>query len=109
MSARRSAVRFLIRTAMVLGALFAVTILLAAMPGHNAPETDTASEGQEQTAAAQPVAALPRGSASIDLSDEKANEVAAMSDMSQMHGASEHLHMTAMRPQTAADLARANE
>src|SRR5215469_3311664 len=109
MSARSSAVRFLIRTGMVLGALFTVTILLAAMPGHNAPKTEAASAGQEQTAAAQPVAALPRSSASMDLSDEKANEVAAMSDMSQMHGAAEHLHMTPMRPQNAADLARANE
>lgn len=94
---------------MVLGALFAVTILLAAMPGHNAPKVEIANTPQEQTAAAQPLAALPRGSASMDLSDEKANEVAAMSDMSQMHGSAQHLHMTNMRTQTPADLARANE
>src|SRR5215467_5759076 len=102
MSARSSAIRFSIRTGMVLGALFAVTILLAAMPGHNTPRVDLTSLPQEQTAVAQPVAALPRGSASTDLMDEKANEVAAVSDMGRMHGSGEHLHMTSMRSPSAA-------
>ncbi len=109
MSVRSSAVRFLIRSGMVLGALFAVTILLAAMPGHNAPKVDSVSEPQEQAAAAQPVAALPRGSASTNLTDETANELAAVSAMNQMHGSGEHLHLTSMRPPTAGDVARANE
>jgi hypothetical protein len=109
MSVRSSVVRFFMRGAMVVGALFAVTILLAAMPGHNAPRVELTGASQEQTASAQPVAALPPGSASTELSDEKANEVAAVSEMSQMHGSAEHLHMTAMRAENPADAARANE
>jgi len=109
MSVRSSAVRFLIRTGMVLGAIFAVTILLAAMPGHNAPKAASVNAMQEQSAAAEPAASIPRSSAVTDLSDEKANEVAAVSDMSQMHGAGAHLHMTEMRQPAPADVARANE
>jgi hypothetical protein len=109
MSARSSAVRLLVLAGMVAGAIFAVTILLAAMPGHNAPSVEAISEPQQQSAATQPVPSLPRGSMKMDNIDEKANETAAVSDMGHMHGASEHLHMTEMRPQTAADVARANE
>jgi len=95
---------------MVVGAIFAVTILLAAMPGHNAPSVEVVSEPQQQSAASQPVPNMPHGSPRTDLSDEKANETAAVSDMSQMMNASrEHLHMTEMRPQTPADVARGNE
>jgi hypothetical protein len=109
MSARNSAVRLLVHGGMVVGAIFAVTIFLAAMPGHNAPSVETVSEVQQQSAETQPVPNIPNGSMRMDLSDEKANETAAVSDMGHMHGASEHLHMTEMRPQTAADVARANE
>jgi hypothetical protein len=112
MSVRSSAIRFLIQSAMVLGALFAVTILLSAMPGHNAPNVEL-TRAQQQTASAEPPPKIPGRSASTELVDEKANEVAAVSDMSQMHGSmqvsGEHLHMTAMRPQTPADVQRANE
>ena len=110
MSARSSAVRLLIHAGMVVAAILAVTILLAAMPGHNAPSVETISEPQQQSAASQPMPNMPYGSMRMDLMDEKANETAAVSDMGQMMSASsEHLHMTEMRPQTAADVARANE
>lgn len=109
MPARSSAVRVLMQAGMVCGALFAVTILLAAMPGHNAPAVEEINERQQQSAATQPVPSLPHGSMKMDNVDEKANETAAVSDMERMHGASEHLHMTEVRPQTAADVARANE
>jgi len=110
MSARDSAVRLFIHTGMVVGAIFAVTILLAAMPGHNAPSVETVIEVQQHSAETQPVPNIPHGSMRMDLSDERANETAAVSDMGQMMSASsEHLHMTEMRPQTAADVARANE
>jgi hypothetical protein len=107
MSARNSAVRLFIHAGMVVGAIFAVTILLAAMPGHNAPSVETISEPQQQSAAAQPMPSMLYGSMRMDLMDEKANETAAVSDMSQMHASSEHLQMTEMRPQTPADVARA--
>ena len=108
MSARSPVGRLLVQAGMVVGAIFAVTILLAAMPGHNAPSVEAVGE-QQQSAETQPVPSLPHGSMKMDNVDEKANEIAAVSDMGQMHGASEHLHMTEMRPQTAADVARANE
>jgi hypothetical protein len=110
MSARSSAVRLLVHAGMLVGAIFAVTILLAAMPGHNAPPVESISEPQQQSAESQPVPNIPHGSMRMDLLDEKANETAAVSDMGQMMSASsEHLHMTEMRPQTAGDVARANE
>src|SRR5260221_13674564 len=109
MSVRSSAVRLLIHTGMVVGAIFAVTVLLAAMPGHHAPSVEAISLSQEQSAGSQPMPAMPGGSMKTDSSDEKVNETAAVSDMSQMHGSAAHMHMTAMRPQTASDVARANE
>ncbi len=110
MSARSSLVRLVVHAGMVVGAIFAVTILLAAMPGHNAPSVEAVSEAQQQSAAAQPTPSMPHGSMKMDAVDEKANETAAVSDMGQMMSASsEHLHMTEMRAQTPADVARANE
>src|SRR6266403_2671423 len=109
MTVRSSAVSLLVNAAMVVGAILAVTILLAAMPGHNAPSVATVSQPQQQSAASQPVPSMPHGSIRIDTSDERANETAAISDMSAMHGSGAHMHMTEMRPQTPADVARANE
>jgi hypothetical protein len=94
---------------MVVGAILAVSILLAAMPGHKAPSVETAPLKQEQSAASQMLPNLPRGSIRMDSSDEMANETAAVSDMVGMHGSSEHLHMTEMRRQTPADRERANQ
>ena len=62
MSARDSAVRLFVHSAMVVGAIFTVTILLAAMPGHNAPSVEVVSDPQQQSAATQPVPSLPHGS-----------------------------------------------
>jgi hypothetical protein len=101
MSVRSSAVSLFAHAAMVVGAILTVTILLAAMPGHNAPAVATVS--QQQSAAAQPAPNLPGGSSRTDGNDERANETAAISDMSAMHGGSAHMHMTEMRPQTPAD------
>ena len=108
MSVRDSAVRLFVHAGMVVGAILAVTILLAAMPGHNAPSVATTSSPQQQSAAAQPAPSEPRGSAGTDASDEKANETAAVSEMNAMHGSSAHMHMTEMRSQTPPDLERAN-
>lgn len=110
MSVRSSVVRLVVHAGMVVGAIFAVTILLAAMPGHNAPSVESISEPQQQSAETQPVPNIPHSSMRMDLNDEKANETAAVSDMGQMMSASsEHLHMTEMRRQTASDVVRANE
>jgi len=94
---------------MVVGAILAVSILLAAMPGHKTPAVETVSLRQEQSAASQPVGNVPRGSIRTNASDERANETAAVSDMSEMRGSSAHMHMTQMRRETPADIARANQ
>jgi len=94
---------------MVVGAILTVTILLAAMPGHRAPSIGTVSMVQQQSAAAQPAPVIPRGSLRTDANDERANETAAISDMSSMHGSSAHMHMTEMRSQTPGDIERANQ
>ena len=109
MSVRSSAVSLFAHTAMVVGAILTVTILLAAMPGHNAPAVATVSQPQQQSAASQPAPSIPRGSMRTDASDERANETAAVSDMSAMHGSSAHMRMTETRPQTPADVARGNQ
>ena len=109
MSVRSSAVSLFIHTGMVVGAILTVTILLAAMPGHRAPSIATVSMVQQQSAAAQPAPAIPRGSLRTDAEDARANETAAISDMSSMHASSAHMRMTEMRQQTPADVARANQ
>ena len=109
MSARSSAVSLFVHAAMVVGAILAVTILLAAMPGHNTPSVATVSQPQQQSAASQPVPSMPGGSIRTDINDERANETAAISDMSMMPSSNAHMHMTQMRPRTPADIARANQ
>jgi hypothetical protein len=110
MSVRSSAVRLFVHSAMVVGAILTVTILLAAMPGHKAPSVEIVSAPQEQSAAAaQLVPSIPRGSMRMEAIDERANETAAVSDMSTMHGGGAHMRMTEMRPQTAADVERAKQ
>jgi hypothetical protein len=110
MSVRSSAVRLFMHSAMVVGAILTVTILLAAMPGHKVPSVESVSAPQEQSAAAsQFVPSIPRGSMRMEAIDERANETAAVSDMGAMHGSSAHMRMTEMRPQTAADVERAKQ
>ncbi len=109
MSVRSSAVSLFAHAAMVVGAILTVTILLAAMPGHNAPAVATVNQPRQQSAATQPAPNIPRASIRMEAIDERANETAAVSDMGAMRGSSAHMHMTEMRPQTPADVARANE
>src|SRR6266478_4197165 len=105
MSVRSSAVSLFAHAAMVVGAILTVTILLAAMPGHNAPAVATVNQPRQQSAATQPAPNIPRASIRMEAIDERA----AVSDMGAMRGSSAHMHMTEMRPQTPADVARANE
>ena len=93
------------KAGIMLGALFIVTVLLAAIPAHNPQQQATA-----ETSAPPPDldhGAMP----GMDMSDEKANEIAAVHEMTPgHHGAhSSHVTMTAMRAQTPEDVQRANE
>src|SRR5437763_732113 len=115
MSVRSSVVRLIVRAGMVVGAILAVTILLAAMPGHNTPKIQMTGQlassglqqqgsGSQQTTTPQPTSkqmaqqtsqempGMDHGQMSADASAEKANEKAAVSDMSHI-GGSAHMHM----------------
>ena len=112
MSARKSVIRFFAHAAMVVGAIFVVTVLLAAMPGHNPPSVEAVGLWQSQSSsqgssATPPVPALDHSQ--MDMGEDKESEQAAVNEMNQMPGSSAHLHMTEMRAQNSADLRRANE
>jgi hypothetical protein len=112
MSARSSVIRVLLRAGMVVGAIFAVTILLAAMPGHKAPFIKSISAPQQQGSASHPssqeMPGMDHSQMNTEAGAERASEKAAVSDMSHMHGGA-HMHMTEMRQQTPDDVKRANE
>src|SRR5262245_23466336 len=113
MSARKAVLRFFAHAAMVVGAIFVVTVLLAAMPGHNAPSVQAVGLQEAQSTqgsrSATPGGGMDHGRMSMDMGDDKENEKAAVNEMNHMHGSNPHLHMTEMRAQNEADLHRANE
>jgi hypothetical protein len=113
MSARSSVIRVLVRGGMVVGSILAVTILLAAMPGHHAPSVEGTSVSQRQSSTSQSTAqdmpGMDYSKMNMDMSAEQANEGAAVSDMNHMHGGTPHMHLTEMRQQTPDDAKRANE
>jgi hypothetical protein len=104
MSARRTVLHLAAKAGMLLGAIFVVTILLSAMPGHHAP----AAQGQSSQEAAAPPSKDMSG---MDMGDEKASEKSAVADMTPgKHNAHNlHMYMTSMRTQTPEDVQRANE
>jgi hypothetical protein len=112
MSARSTFFHLAGKAGILFGALFLVSVLLAAIPSHRAP----AAPGQDaqQSSSAQSQEAQPMDHSKMpgmDMDDAKANEAHAVHDMTrgQMDAHSLHMHMTAMRPQTQEDTARANE
>lgn len=104
MSARRTLLHLAAKTMMVSGAIFVVTVLLVAMPGHHAPATQAPAA---QEAAAPQSKAMP----GMDMGEEKASEKAAVEDMTSGHHDAHNLHMfmTSMRTQKPEDIQRANE
>src|SRR5215472_4910921 len=113
MPARSQLVQVAAKFGMLVAAIFVVTVLLAAMPGHHAPGMET-QESQQQPPASQaqqpPQQAMDHNMPGMDMDDAKANEAHAVHDMApgeHVHNA--HMHMTAQRPETAEDAARAKE
>jgi hypothetical protein len=104
MSAHRTLLHLAAKTAMVFAAIFVLTVLLAAMPGHHAPVAESPAA---QEAATPPSKSMP----GMDMGDEKINERAAVSDMTPGHNDAHahHMFMTSMRTETPEDLERANE
>jgi hypothetical protein len=112
MSARSTFIHLATKAGILFGALFLVTVLLAAIPSHRAP---AAPAEEEQQSSASQIQASPQMDHSsmpgMDMDDTKANEAHAVNDMTPGHmdAHSLHMHMTAMRPQTPEDAARAKE
>jgi hypothetical protein len=112
MSARRTLLHIAAKGGILFGALFLVSVLLAAIPVHRAPAAS--SQEPQQSSRAQPQESQPMDHSSMpgmDMDDAKANEAHAVHDMTPGHmdAHSLHMHMTAMRPQTPDDTQRANE
>src|SRR5579864_4326248 len=109
MPARSKFVQLATKFGMLITAVFVVTVLLAAMPGHHAPGT----QESQQPPAAQPQQQsqqMDPNMPGMDMDDAKANEAHAVHDMTPGQRAhTAHMHMTAPRPQTAEDAARAKE
>lgn len=111
MSARSQVAQVATKFGMLVGAIFVVTVLLAAMPGHHAPDTQ-AQETQQSSAAQseQQQQNMDPSMPGMDMDDAKANEAHAVHDMTPgEHAHNAHMHMTAPRPKTPEDAARAKE
>jgi hypothetical protein len=112
MSARNMFVHLATRAGIMFGALFLVSVLLAAIPGHRAPAAplqDAQESSSSQSKQSQPMDHSKMSG--MDMDDAKASEALAVHDMTPRHMDAHnlHMHMTAMRPQTPEDAARANE
>ncbi len=112
MSARSTFFHLAAKAGILFGALFLVSVLLAAIPGHHAPATP--GQESQQSSGSQPQESPPMDHSKMsgmDMDDAKANEAHAVHDMTrgQMDAHNLHMRMTAMRPQTPEDTARANE
>src|SRR5258707_4071449 len=107
MSARSTALQIAAKAGMLLGALLVFTILLAALPAHRVP----AQQASAQESGAQAPDVDHSSMPGMDMSDEHANEKAAVHEMTPGHhdAHTDHMTMTAMRPQTPEDVQRANE
>src|SRR5260370_13140563 len=100
------------RAGMLCGALLRVSVLLAAIPGHRPPEAPVREAQESSGTQAQESQEMDHSTMSgMDMDDAKASEAHAVHDMTRggMNAHSLHMHMTAMRPQTPEDAARAKE
>src|SRR5215469_498315 len=108
MQGRRTFFYLVAKVGMLFGALFVVTVLLAAIPAHHAQPAEVAAvqESASPTQEAEQIS-MP----GMNLADEKVNERAAVRDMAPGHHDEHSLHMTmtAMRQQTPEDVQRATD
>src|ERR1700720_2274542 len=112
MSPRSTFIHLAARAGILFGALFLVSVLLAAIPGHRAPAAPVQDAPQSSSSPSQESQPMDHSKMpGMDMDDAKANEAHAVHDMTPGHMDAHnlHMHMTAMRPQTPEDAARANE
>jgi hypothetical protein len=112
MSARSTFIHLVTKAGILFGALFLVSVLLAAIPGHRAPAPQ--SQGSQQPSGSQSEDSRTMDHSKMpgmEMDDAKANEAHAVHDMTPGHmdAHSLHMHMTAMRTPTPEDSARAKE
>src|SRR5471030_1824771 len=120
MSGRRAAIHIATKAGISFGALFIVSVVLAAIPAHQgapAPiSTESSKSAQQLTAqpsAQESQSGKPATSSmpGMDMCDDHSAEAAAMHDMSpgghDPH--SLHMYMTEPRPQSPGDVQRSNE
>src|SRR3981081_951582 len=112
MSARSTFIHLATKAGILFGALFLVSVLLAAIPGHRPPAVP--GQDAQQSSSSQPQESQPMDHSKMpgmDMDDARANEAHAVHDMTPGHMDAHnlHMHMTAMRPQTPEDARKANE
>ncbi|HXM96340.1 MAG TPA: hypothetical protein VOA64_19140 [Candidatus Dormibacteraeota bacterium] len=110
MSTKNNVLHSVVRIGVATAAIFLVVVLLAAVPVHRTLAVPDEHD-QESSAAPTHDHGAMSNMAGMDMGDETTSEAHAVADMTPGHqeAHSEHMHMTAMRPQKAEDLARANE
>jgi hypothetical protein len=111
MSARSAFFKIAAKAGILFGALFVVTVLLAAIPSHQQQAFKVVIPQEPSTAPAAAQDADHAAMPGMNGSDEKANEQAAVKDMTPGHdeGHSQHMTMSGMRQRTPEDVQRAGE
>src|SRR6202521_1796695 len=112
MSARSAFVHLATKAGILFGALFLVSVLLAAIPAHRAPAVAMQEAPESSSSQSKELQPMDHSKMSeMDMDDAKANEAHAVHDMTPGHMDAHnlHMHMTAMRPQTPEDAVRAKE
>jgi hypothetical protein len=111
MSALDRLIRLSAKASILLGALFVVSVLLAAMPGHRVPAVQSQESQQSSSSPAAQPPAMDPNMPGMDMDDAKANEAHAVHDMTPGHhnAHNQHMFMTSARQQTPDDAARAKE
>ena len=89
-------IRLSARASILLGILFLVTVLLAAMPGHRVPAAQSQESQQASSQQSQQTQQMDPNMPGMDMDDAKANEAHAVHDMTPGHHdtQSAHLRMT---------------
>ena len=117
MSRRSTLVKLATKAGILFGALFLVTVLLAAIPAHQQKALEVVITPEQQlaqdSAAQLPASSQTAGPSSMPgmAMDEKTSERAAVNDMTPGHQDphSRHMYMTSMRDRTPEDIARAGD
>jgi len=111
MSAGSEIRKLVVRAGVLIGGLFILTVLLAAMPGHHVPAVgaQSAQEAQRSQRVQGATARTDHSKMQQPDAEEQASEKDAMADMAHMHGSNPHMTMTPMRPIVGGDKEKADE